>query len=40
MKVFGLIILFVIKFDGMKFGKIEGGVIWLDLEKIIFYEFY
>lgn len=39
-KVFGFIILFVIKVDGMKFGKMEGGVIWFDKEKILLYEFY
>lgn len=39
-QVFGLIVLLIIKVDGMKFGKIEGGVVWLDLKKISLYKFY
>lgn len=30
----------IIKVDGIKFGKIEGNVVWLDVEKILLYEFY
>lgn len=39
-KVFGLIIFLMLKVDGIKFGKIVGGVIWLDFKKILLFEFY
>lgn len=39
-RVYGLIIFLMFKVDGMKFGKIVGGVIWLDLDKMILFEFY
>ncbi|MBL5776125.1 tyrosine--tRNA ligase [Bacillus sporothermodurans] len=39
-KAFGLTIPLVTKADGTKFGKIEGGSIWLDPEKTSPYEFY
>ncbi|MGV4319272.1 tyrosine--tRNA ligase [Bacillus mojavensis] len=39
-KAFGLTIPLVTKADGTKFGKTEGGAIWLDKEKTSPYEFY
>ncbi|THE14782.1 tyrosine--tRNA ligase [Bacillus timonensis] len=39
-KAFGLTIPLVTKADGTKFGKTEGGTIWLDKEKTSPYEFY
>lgn len=39
-KVFGLTIPLLLKADGTKFGKSEGGNIWLDAEKTTPYEFY
>lgn len=39
-KAFGLTIPLVTKADGTKFGKTEGGAIWLDAEKTSPYEFY
>lgn len=39
-KAFGLTIPLVTKADGTKFGKTEGGAIWLDREKTSPYEFY
>ncbi|MED3622764.1 tyrosine--tRNA ligase [Bacillus thermocopriae] len=39
-KAFGLTIPLVTKADGTKFGKTEGGAIWLDPEKTTPYEFY
>ncbi|MFT4414970.1 tyrosine--tRNA ligase [Fredinandcohnia humi] len=39
-KAFGLTIPLVTKSDGTKFGKTEGGTIWLDKEKTSPYEFY
>lgn len=39
-KAFGLTIPLVTKADGTKFGKTEGGAIWLDAEKTTPYEFY
>jgi tyrosyl-tRNA synthetase len=39
-KAFGLTFPLVTKSDGTKFGKTEGGTIWLDAEKTSPYEFY
>ncbi|OLS41403.1 tyrosine--tRNA ligase [Bacillus sp. MRMR6] len=39
-KAFGLTIPLVTKSDGTKFGKTEGGAVWLDPEKTSPYEFY
>ncbi|MEH6889208.1 tyrosine--tRNA ligase [Bacillus sp. JJ864] len=39
-KAFGLTVPLVTKSDGTKFGKTEGGAIWLDPEKTTPYEFY
>lgn len=39
-KAFGLTIPLVTKSDGSKFGKTEGGAIWLDAAKTTPYEFY
>ncbi|OCA91574.1 tyrosine--tRNA ligase [Bacillus sp. FJAT-27225] len=39
-KAFGMTIPLVTKADGTKFGKTEGGAIWLDSEKTTPYEFY
>ncbi|TYR82115.1 tyrosine--tRNA ligase [Priestia megaterium] len=39
-KAFGLTVPLVTKADGTKFGKTEGGAIWLDAEKTSSYEFY
>ncbi|APH04064.1 tyrosine--tRNA ligase [Bacillus weihaiensis] len=39
-KAFGLTIPLVTKADGTKFGKTEGGAIWLDADKTSPYEFY
>lgn len=39
-KAFGLTIPLVTKADGTKFGKTEGGAVWLDSEKTSPYEFY
>ncbi|MED1203176.1 tyrosine--tRNA ligase [Heyndrickxia acidicola] len=39
-KAFGLTIPLVTKADGTKFGKTEGGSVWLDPEKTSPYEFY
>jgi tyrosyl-tRNA synthetase len=39
-KAFGLTVPLVTKADGTKFGKTEGGAIWLDPEKTTPYEFY
>ncbi|MBS2970030.1 tyrosine--tRNA ligase [Metabacillus sp. KIGAM252] len=39
-KAFGLTIPLVTKADGTKFGKTEGGAVWLDRDKTSPYEFY
>lgn len=39
-KAFGLTVPLVTKADGTKFGKTEGGAVWLDPEKTTPYEFY
>ncbi|MBU9714672.1 tyrosine--tRNA ligase [Evansella tamaricis] len=39
-KAFGFTIPLVTKADGTKFGKTEGGAVWLDAEKTSPYEFY
>lgn len=39
-EAFGLTIPLVTKADGTKFGKTEGGAVWLDPEKTSPYEFY
>lgn len=39
-KAYGLTIPLVTKADGTKFGKTEGGAIWLDAKKTTPYEFY
>ena len=39
-KAFGLTIPLVTKADGTKFGKTEGGAVWLDANKTTPYEFY
>ncbi|MDZ5712494.1 tyrosine--tRNA ligase [Jeotgalibacillus haloalkalitolerans] len=39
-KAFGMTIPLVTKADGTKFGKTEGGAVWLDPEKTSPYEFY
>ncbi|OIK11899.1 tyrosine--tRNA ligase [Bacillus sp. MUM 13] len=39
-KAFGMTIPLVTKADGTKFGKSEGGSVWLDPEKTTPYEFY
>lgn len=39
-KVFGLTVPLVTKADGTKFGKTEGGAVWLDADKTSPYEFY
>lgn len=39
-KAFGLTLPLVTKSDGTKFGKTEGGAVWLDKEKTTPYEFY
>ncbi|KRL36991.1 tyrosine--tRNA ligase [Liquorilactobacillus uvarum] len=39
-KAFALTIPLMLKADGTKFGKTEGGAIWLDPEKTTPYEFY
>lgn len=39
-QVFGLTIPLLLKSDGTKFGKSEGGNVWLDPEKTSPYEFY
>ncbi|WP_077619098.1 tyrosine--tRNA ligase [Bacillus sinesaloumensis] len=39
-KAYGLTIPLVTKADGTKFGKTEGGTIWLDKDKTSPYEFY
>uniref|UniRef100_A0A7U3YD49 Tyrosine--tRNA ligase n=1 Tax=Geobacillus sp. (strain Y4.1MC1) TaxID=581103 RepID=A0A7U3YD49_GEOS0 len=39
-KAFGLTVPLVTKADGTKFGKTEGGAVWLDKEKTSPYEFY
>ena len=39
-KVFGLTIPLLLKSEGTKFGKYEGGNVWLDPEKTSPYEFY
>lgn len=39
-KAYGMTIPLVTKADGTKFGKSEGGAIWLDPEKTTPYEFY
>jgi tyrosyl-tRNA synthetase len=39
-KAYGLTIPLVTKADGTKFGKTEGGSVWLDPEKTTPYEFY
>ncbi|MCM3767173.1 tyrosine--tRNA ligase [Neobacillus niacini] len=39
-KAFGMTIPLVTKSDGTKFGKSEGGAVWLDPEKTTPYEFY
>jgi tyrosyl-tRNA synthetase (EC 6.1.1.1) len=39
-KAYGLTLPLVTKADGTKFGKTEGGAVWLDPEKTTPYEFY
>jgi len=39
-KAFGFTVPLVTKADGTKFGKTEGGAVWLDPEKTTPYEFY
>ncbi|TPR54254.1 tyrosine--tRNA ligase [Apilactobacillus kunkeei] len=39
-KAFGVTIPLMLKADGTKFGKTEGGAVWLDPEKTTPYEFY
>jgi len=39
-KAYGLTVPLVTKADGTKFGKTEGGAVWLDSEKTTPYEFY
>ncbi|MBO8177792.1 MAG: tyrosine--tRNA ligase [Bacillus sp. (in: Bacteria)] len=39
-KAYGLTVPLVTKADGTKFGKTEGGAVWLDPEKTTPYEFY
>ncbi len=39
-KAYGLTVPLVTKSDGSKFGKTEGGAVWLDPEKTSPYEFY
>ncbi|PUZ34662.1 tyrosine--tRNA ligase, partial [Staphylococcus cohnii] len=39
-EAFGLTIPLVVKSDGKKFGKTEGGAVWLDADKTSPYEFY
>ncbi|AJD91800.1 tyrosyl-tRNA synthase [Jeotgalibacillus malaysiensis] len=39
-KAFGMTIPLVTKADGTKFGKTEGGAVWLDADKTSPYEFY
>ncbi len=39
-KAYGLTVPLVTKSDGTKFGKTEGGAIWLDADKTSPYEFY
>lgn len=39
-KIYGLTIPLLLKADGTKFGKSEGGNVWLDAEKTTPYEFY
>jgi tyrosyl-tRNA synthetase len=39
-KAYGLTVPLVTKADGTKFGKTEGGAVWLDKEKTSPYEFY
>ena len=39
-KAYGLTIPLVTKADGTKFGKTEGGAVWLDAKKTTPYEFY
>lgn len=39
-KAYGLTLQLVTKADGTKFGKTEGGAVWLDKEKTTPYEFY
>ena len=39
-EAFGLTIPLVVKSDGKKFGKTEGGSVWLDADKTSPYEFY
>lgn len=39
-EAYGLTIPLVVKSDGKKFGKTEGGAVWLDSEKTSPYEFY
>ncbi|KAB2490504.1 tyrosine--tRNA ligase [Priestia endophytica] len=39
-KAYGLTVPLVTKSDGTKFGKTEGGAVWLDSEKTSPYEFY
>lgn len=38
--VYVMICILLINSEGKKMGKIVKGVLWLDFEKIIFYEFY
>ncbi len=39
-EAFGLTVPLITKSDGTKFGKTEGGAVWLDAEKTSPYEFY
>jgi tyrosyl-tRNA synthetase len=39
-QVFGLTVPLITKADGTKFGKTEGGAVWLDPEKTSPYKFY
>ncbi|MCW9726405.1 tyrosine--tRNA ligase, partial [Proteus mirabilis] len=39
-QVFGLTVPLITKADGTKFGKTEGGAVWLDPKKTSPYKFY
>ncbi len=39
-QVFGLTVPLITKSDGTKFGKTEGGAVWLDPKKTSPYKFY
>lgn len=38
--VYGLVILLIIKVDGIKYGKMEFGMVWVDFELMSVYVFY